>query len=326
MRSCFYGWLIWAVVLAGQVSVFMGASSGLTFVVNPMRDDLQLSQTSIALAYTIGTAASALAQIPIGRSVDRWGGRVGVTAYSALFYLSVAALSLPSSFPELCLAFSLLRAFGVGGLELACNTCLQQWFARRRGFATGLLACIANVVSYAGVANLVAALVTDLGWRRTYTGVGLSLLTAFTPLAAVLLRSQPEDMGLLPDGDAPAPPSNGTRTSPGAMSHTVTAVPPKMDGNETNQTTADISVDALSAHAHLAAAHPIEAAAPERALGKAVSLHCDDSWTLREATRTRAFFLLAIGNAFAWGSEKASQSPPPEPCPSSSDDQRSHTG
>ena len=31
----------------------------------------------------------------MGKSIDRWGGRMGVTVYSAAFFMSVACLSLP---------------------------------------------------------------------------------------------------------------------------------------------------------------------------------------------------------------------------------------
>eukprot|EP00966_Prymnesium_polylepis_P131111 3032198-Prymnesium_polylepis.2 len=145
---------LWAVLLLGQITVFLGASSGVTFIIPDLRDDLGLTQTSVALAYTLGTAMSAFVQMPIRRTVDRWGGRKAVTVYSALFFCSVAGMSLPRRWLELAVAFGLLRALGVGGLELSCNTCLQQWFARRRGCVTGVGQSGNAILSYAVVSNL----------------------------------------------------------------------------------------------------------------------------------------------------------------------------
>ena len=279
---CFYGWVEWIVLAVGQITVFLGASSGVTFIIQPVRDELNLTQTSVAFAYTIGTAFSALVQLPIGRSVDRWGGRMGVVVYSAAFYASVTCLSLPTNWTNLAVAFGLLRAFGVGGLELAANTCLQQWFERRRGLATGLLQSLNAILSYAGISNVVAALVHAFGWRMTYWYLGLLLVCTYTPLAALLLRSRPEDVGMLPDG-VPSEP----------------AVPPWAPAQPLACARESASEEAES--------DTMEATATRLASGRAAkgngssSMAPEEPWTLSEAIRTRTFVILALGNAFAWG-------------------------
>ena len=49
---------------------------------------------------------------------------------------------------------------------------------------------------------LLHGLVEAYGWRDAYLRSGIALL-AYAPVAALVLRSRPEDIGLRPDGDAP---------------------------------------------------------------------------------------------------------------------------
>ena len=219
-----------------------------------VRVELGMSQSEIAAAYMLGTAVSAFAQIPIGWTVDRFGGRTGVTLYSALFALSVSAMALPTDWYTLSLAFCALRALGAGGLSLACTTCLQQWFCRRRGLATGLQSSAVSLSSYAILSNLISSVELALGWREAYMLFGGLLLCVYSPLALLLLRSRPEDVGLRPDGDdaPPAPKVNGVSGANGSR--------PNGAANGT-----------------------------------------DGDWTLAEAMRTRALWLLCVSNTLAWG-------------------------
>ena len=47
-EPCFYGWIVWFILLISSITVFMGASSKVTFIIDPVREDLKLTQTEIA--------------------------------------------------------------------------------------------------------------------------------------------------------------------------------------------------------------------------------------------------------------------------------------
>ena len=66
-------------------------------------------------------------------------------------------------------------------------------------------------MSYGIISNVISALVDLYGWRRTYPTLA-ALLVSYPLLAFVLLRSRPEDIGLFPDGDAPADHASGSAT------------------------------------------------------------------------------------------------------------------
>lgn len=199
---CFYGWVIFSVVTLGQLLTFFGTSGGVTFIFEKIKDELHMTRVEISFSYTVGTLVGAAGQIPIGRAVDKLGGRLSIAICSLAFGLSLASLYLPSGWYTLTMAFAAVRTFGFGGLALACTTCLQQWFVTRRGFVTGLAESLASFVGFGLCSILLAAAVDGAGWRTAYLYIGLAVL-GYVPIAALMLRSRPEDMGLLPDGRAP---------------------------------------------------------------------------------------------------------------------------
>ena len=210
---CFYGWVVWLVLAIGSIGTFFGTSSAITFVLDDIMAELDLTRSAISAVYMAGTLLGAAVQIPIGRAVDRYGGRRSIAVCSAAFAASCSCMSLPRHWSTLLLAFGFLRALGFGGLALATNTCLQQWFVRRRGLATGMLEATSSIVGYGLCSLLLHSLVEAYGWRGAYLRSGFALF-AYAPVAALLLRSRPEDVGLRPDGDAPV--ADGTRQTAGA--------------------------------------------------------------------------------------------------------------
>ena len=89
---------------------------------------------------------------------------------------------------------------------------LPNWFVRTRGLAIGIAF---SGVGLGSVTLLpwVQSLIIGSGWREACWALGLLILIVLAPIN-LLLRKRPEDMGLLPDGDAaprassPAPQSN----------------------------------------------------------------------------------------------------------------------
>ena len=199
---CFYGWAVWLVLCVGSIGTFFGTSGAITFVLDDIMAELDLTRSAISACYMAGTLLGAAVQIPIGRAVDRFGGRRSIAVCSAAFALSCSCMSLPHHWSTLVLAFGFLRALGFGGLAGAVTTCLQQWFVRRRGLATGMLEATSSIVGFGLCSLLLHGLVEAYGWRGAYLRSGIALL-AYVPVAAIVLRSRPEDIGLRPDGDAP---------------------------------------------------------------------------------------------------------------------------
>jgi len=101
-----------------------------------------------------------------------------------------------------------LMAVGQGlGSWIPLMTMLTRWFKRRRTMALGW----SNMGSRAGALLLVPVIAWSidpeydrLGWRTTATILGVVMIVVAGPLTR-LIRNQPQDLGLLPDGDKPVP-------------------------------------------------------------------------------------------------------------------------
>ena len=79
---------------------------------------------------------------------------------------------------------------------------LTNWFVRRRGLALSI------AFSGVGLGSIVLlpwqqSLIAEAGWRTACIALGLLVLCLLAPLN-LLLRHRPEDLGLAPDGAAPA--------------------------------------------------------------------------------------------------------------------------
>ena len=108
----------------------------------------------------------------------------------------------------------ILMAVGQGlGSWIPLMTMLNRWFNRRRAMAVGW----SNMGSRLGALILVPLIAWSidpdqdhLGWRMTATILGVFILVVAGPVSR-LIRNQPQDYGLLPDGVKPSP-SGGPAT------------------------------------------------------------------------------------------------------------------
>ena len=86
---------------------------------------------------------------------------------------------------------------------------LPNWFVRRRGLAIGIAFSGVGVGAIVLLPWLQSMIVAD-GWRASCWAMGLLVMCAVAPLN-LLVRKKPQDIGLLPDGDAHAPVIAGKR-------------------------------------------------------------------------------------------------------------------
>ena len=77
---------------------------------------------------------------------------------------------------------------------------LPNWFIRRRGLAIGLAFAGVGIGSMT-LLPWVQHMIEQTGWRTACTAMGILILVVLAPIN-LLLRKRPEDIGLLPDGDA----------------------------------------------------------------------------------------------------------------------------
>ena len=195
----FYGWIIAGVLgLFGAVGVGLGVNFAL--FIEPISRDLGWSASTFGWALSLRLLMLLAAGPVIGRIIDVRGPRIpvigGVLVAGALT-LWLSRLAEPW---ELILVFILMGLVGMGRAnDLQASASIAKWFVRRRGAAMGIALAgtpLGVVVYY----PLTQTLIERIGWRDAFTVLALSGMAIVVPLG-LLLRRQPEDMGLLPDGE-----------------------------------------------------------------------------------------------------------------------------
>ncbi|MCH8061718.1 MAG: MFS transporter [Chloroflexi bacterium] len=217
----FYGW---RVVAAASVQGMFGngvVSSGFSVFFQSIRQELGVSYTAMALVFSLARAEGGVGGPIVGWLVDRYGARRMILIGGLMGGVGLMALSRATTYWQFVLIFvglvSLGKTMGMGQTLMAA---VNQWFIRRKGLAMSTL-----MTSFAGGGAIVVPLlglgIATIGWRATllYAGIFIFLLTL--PVAYVI-RSKPEDIGTLPDGDAspttseggPASAETGARAAP----------------------------------------------------------------------------------------------------------------
>jgi sugar phosphate permease len=206
-RAPFYGWVIVASVFTA--GVFAGGIGfwGIGVFALPMEDELGWSRTTIFAALSIRALVGGAVAPFIGPVLDsRRGPRRLALAGSVLLGLSLIGMRYVDNVWEFYLLYGFLGALAMltTGQNMA-QVLVPKWFIRRRGRA---LAFATMGTPLSGIIFTVPLqwVVATVGWREAWFMLGVLAFVMLVP-AALLLRTRPEDVGLLPDGDTQARPS-----------------------------------------------------------------------------------------------------------------------
>ncbi len=212
-RRFFYGWVIVAVGTAGIFASGPGQSHTFSVFLGPIGEDLGVSGTAVASAYMIATLVAAAGLPLMGRLIDRFGARRTVLVVAALLGLACIGFGAVSGLLWLVLGFAALRYLGQGSLMLNCSNLVAHWFDRRRGFALSLMA-LGFAASMAVHPALAQWLIDTVGWRQAWVWLGVITWALMLPLIVAFIQNKPEDLGLDPDGVAPAGAAEGREVAP----------------------------------------------------------------------------------------------------------------
>ncbi len=196
------------------VSSFVGMfgngsiSQGFPRFFTPIQTDLGLTSAQMSLVFSLARAEGSAGGPLIGWAVDRFGARPMVLGGGLMVGIGTILLSRADSYWELLVLFSGIVSMGKSaGFGQTLMAAVNQWFIRRRSVAMSTL-----MTAFAGGGAFVVLLlnlgIQQLGWRDTLLWTGVFILAMTIP-AAFFIRSRPEDMGLLPDGDIPDDDSPG---------------------------------------------------------------------------------------------------------------------
>lgn len=198
----FYGWYIVVCCFISQ-----GVRAGLGnqtfgFFIKPLTEELGWSRAVLTGALMTQNIVGATVAPVIGFCIDRYGPRLLMAGGAVCMGASMMLLSQTRHLWQFVLFLGVLGALGFAGLAYSVTSpTIAKWFVRRRGRATGIATGGLNV-GVAVFTPLIVFLIDQYGWRSAWLYLGLLPMVLVIPPALLWLRRQPEDMGLLPDGDS----------------------------------------------------------------------------------------------------------------------------
>ncbi len=196
----YYGWVV--LFVAALASFVSGPGQTFTFSVfqDSFINDLGLSATAISTLYLFGSLTAAGMIIFIGRSLDRYGPRRMMVVSVVVLGLGALWLSRVHSSWQLFVGFTIMRTMGQGALSLIPATVVSIWFVRKRAMALALMALGGALAS--GIYPFYGAtLIGEFGWRTAWVAIAVTGWVLLIVPAIIFIRTSPESIGLLPDGD-----------------------------------------------------------------------------------------------------------------------------
>ena len=206
-RGIFYGWF----VLAANCLV-MGFSSGVTnygatVFFNPVSQALGISRTMTSIAIALARAENTVLAPIIGYFIDRFGPRPPIIVGMVFMGLGLILFGLIATNLLLFIVtwtFMVSLGANIGGF--APNwTAINNWFNRKKGRAMGI-GMASQATGGVILAPLLAFIIARWGWETGAVVTGMAVFLLVLPVTKII-RTRPQDMGLLPDGDPPAPSS-----------------------------------------------------------------------------------------------------------------------
>ena len=201
----YYGWVIVSVLgLFSALSVAL-AGPHLAIFIKPMQEELGWSATVFGWAQFARLAVVVVAGPLIGGLLDRQGPRFIIAFAAAVAGGTVMALAFVTEEWHLIALFVVTGLVGMGrASDLYVSPSVSKWFVERRGAAMSRAMMgipVGIIIFYPGSQLLIDA----VGWRTAWLLFGAGGALILVPAALWLLRRQPEDMGLLPDGRSASP-------------------------------------------------------------------------------------------------------------------------
>ena len=212
----FYGWMIVALTFSTSMVTAGISGYGLSFFVVPMSEALGVTRAEFSSITLFRLAAIPLVPF-LGMLVDRREGpRLVIVIGSTAAGLSLIASSFVQNMWQFYLTFGIF--FGIAmmamGGQLVGPAVLAKWFVKRRA---RVMAISAIGISGGGfvIAPIAGQLVEQFGWRDAWVILGIGMILIIAPAAALLMRRQPSDVGLMPDGIGRAQPRADAATANG---------------------------------------------------------------------------------------------------------------
>lgn len=188
----------WVVVAAVVVVLMAGSGVRASFgvFIKPMEAEFGWDRVSLSTVAALSMFLYGAIGPLVGRLADRWGPRGVLMAGALLLGAGTLGSAHVSSLWQLYVTAGIITAFGAGGaaMSVAASTTMR-WFDSKTGVVIGIFGA-GLAAGQLLVIPLAMALTVAWGWRAAYLVLGAGFLVLVLPLAGILVRNAPSDIGL----------------------------------------------------------------------------------------------------------------------------------
>jgi len=192
-----WAWIILAVCFA-NLFVNYGIRLGYSVVLPEMIRTLGFSRRQAGDIFNAYFLAYIFLSLCTGNLTDRLGARKIIPMFGVVLGIGTLLMGTSTSFWQASLFFGIV-GMGAAAMWTPIITLVQRWFAiKRRGMALGILSTGFGL-GFASMGKIFPIIVAEWSWRYCWYFLGIAaLFMVFVNL--LLLRSTPEDKGLMPWG------------------------------------------------------------------------------------------------------------------------------
>jgi MFS family permease len=216
MRRIHYAWFVAAAGLLTLVtSAGFRATTGVLIV--PLQDEFGWSRATIGFAVAINLVVYGLGGPFAAAFVERYGMRRVITVAVLGIALGAGLSTLMTAPWQLDVLWGLVNAAATGAISVPLAAMIaNRWFVKRRGLVTGLLTA-SNATGQLIFLPLLAFIVTHWGWRYAAGTAAVVAVGLVLPLALLVIRDRPYDVGLPPFGGTELEPPPSPAGNPFAV-------------------------------------------------------------------------------------------------------------
>ena len=200
--AVFWGWWIVAVSFLA-IFMFFGARHSFGVFLLPICQDTGWSRGELSFVFMALMWVHGVLSIISGRLTDRYSPRITVSISSVIGFIGYGLTAFIQTKWQILITYSLLFGVGMAGSYVPTTMTVRRWFHRKAGLAMGITVAAVGLGSFV-FAPVTKSLIDALGWRLTYLIIGVLGLVTVPILSFLVLRREPKEMGLLPDGEIEA--------------------------------------------------------------------------------------------------------------------------
>ncbi len=211
----FYGWWIVAACLIIAVLSWGLGIFGVGVSLYAISQTRGLSIGSVSAAFTVSAILSAIASFFVGPLIDRYGPRLVMAVGAIMMAAGIALIGQVQTLSHVYGAF-ILSGLGNACLSVtAITAAISPWFDKHQGRAMSSAMLGASIGGMTSTPILIFG-VEKIGFPSTQLWGAAALLAIVLPLALFVLKKEPAELGLHPDGEAPG--AKAVRTPPRSFS------------------------------------------------------------------------------------------------------------